>query len=107
MSFLGKCYIYIDDTRYDYPNVSNGMTFVHCKTYKDTIEKLRFYIEHGTKLIVDFDHDLGCKKNGYDIAKWIAASGYPNIRFRVHSMNSVGAQNIREILSHYGYEEII
>lgn len=107
MSSLGKCYIYIDDTRYDYSNVPNGMAFVHCKTYKDTIEKLRFYIEHGTKLIVDFDHDLGCKKNGYDIAKWIAASGYPNIRFRVHSMNPVGTQNIREILSHYGYEEII
>ena len=106
MSSLGKCYIYIDDTRSDYSKVPDGMAFVHCKTYKEAIEKLRFYIEYGTKLIVDFDHDLGCKKNGYDIAKWIVASGYTNIRFRIHSMNPVGAQNIRETLSHYGYEEI-
>ena len=107
MSSLGKCFIWIDDERdVNWGHVPDGMAVVHCKTYKEAIEKLQFYMSYKTKLIVDFDHDLGCKKTGYDVAKWIVASGYPNVRFRVHSMNPVGAQNIREMLSHYGYEEI-
>ena len=107
MSSLGKCFIWLDDERdINWSRVPDGMAVVQVKTYREAIEKLSFYIEHKTKLIVDFDHDLGCKRTGYDVAKWIIASGYNNVRFKIHSMNPVGAQNIREMLLHYGYEEI-
>ena len=82
------------------------MNVVHIKTYKEAIEKLSFYINNNINLIIDFDHDLGCKRTGYDLAKWIIASDYHNIKFKVHSMNPIGAKNIQEILLHYGYKEI-
>lgn len=109
MSSLGKVYIYVDDTR-DYTSwnrkLSYGRAIIHAKTYKEAIEALKFYTEHETKIIIDLDHDLGCKKTGYDIAKWIVNSGYQNIRFHVHSANPVGRRNIVELLTHYGYEEV-
>lgn len=109
MSSLGKVYIYVDDTRgYSCINdeLSYGRGIILAKTYKEAIKALQFYIEHKTKIIIDLDHDLGCKQTGYDIAKWIVNSGYQNIRFHVHSANPVGRRNIVELLTHYGYEEV-
>ena len=109
MSSLGKVYIYVDDMR-DYSCINNELAYGRCiilaKTYKEAIKALQFYIEHETKIIIDLDHDLGCKQTGYDIAKWIINSGYQNIRFHVHSANPVGRRNIVELLTHYGYEEV-
>lgn len=109
MSKLGKLYLYVDDTR-DYADwnrdLSYGKAIIQAKTYKEAIKVLEFYIEHNSKIIVDLDHDLGGKKTGYDIAKWIVNSGYQNIRFHVHSANPVGRRNIVELLTHYGYEEV-
>lgn len=109
MSSLGKVYIYVDDTR-DYSCINAGLAYgrgiVLAKTYKEAIKTLQFYIGHNTKIIIDLDHDLGCRKTGYDIAKWIVNSGYKNIRFHVHSANPVGRKNIIELLTHYGYEQV-
>lgn len=109
MSSLGKIYIFVDDTR-DWSCVNEKLAYgrgiVMAKTYKEAIQYLQFYIEHRTKIIIDLDHDLGGKKTGYDIAKWIVNSGYQNIRFHVHSANPVGRKNITELLTHYGYEEV-
>ena len=109
MSSFEKTYIYVDDIR-DYTNwnkdLSYGKEIIAVKTYKEAIEALKTCISHKSNITIDLDHDLGCKRTGYDVAKWIIASGYNNVRFKIHSMNPVGAQNIREMLLHYGYEEI-
>ncbi len=54
---------------------------------------------------IDFDHDLGSTVSGYDIAKYIVSNDIPMSVFHIHSMNPVGADNIRQLLSHYGYTE--
>lgn len=107
MNSFDKVFIWIDDERnIDFTRVPKGVEVVHVKSYKEAIKELQFFINSNSKLIVDFDHDLGCKKTGYDIAKWIISSGYSNIQFKIHSMNPVGVKNIREILNHYCYDEI-
>lgn len=102
-----KIYIYIDDMRQPRnPNV------IWVKSYDEAIAALEsvyttFTIANAPcSLVVDFDHDLGEKKTGYDIAKWLVEE-YPwTANFRVHSMNPVGANNIRQLLKHYGWTEI-
>jgi hypothetical protein len=109
MSSLSKVYIYVDDTR-DFSSVNyelaSGRGIIITKTYKEAIKALQFYIEHKAKIIIDLDHDLGSKKSGYDIAKWIVATGYQNIRFHIHSANPVGRKNMAELLTRYGYVEV-
>lgn len=52
----------------------------------------------GKVRLVSFDHDLGQKKSGYDVAVWIekrAAEGrLGRLKWRVHSANPVGRQRI-------------
>lgn len=100
-------YIYLDDLRTidqkvvdSYPN----SIFLYPKTYKEAIHALESSIEKGQNILIDFDHDLGEKKTGYDVAKWVVESGYENIEFLVHSANPVGKKNIIELLTHYGYK---
>lgn len=52
------------------------------------------------------DHDLGGKtyvdsndpNTGYQLAKWIASKSIPYQRLIVHSLNTVGAQNIQSVI---------
>jgi len=55
-------------------------------------------------LFIDFDHDLGLGRNGYDFAKWLLENDYRG-QFSIHSMNPIGAANIRQLLTHYGWKE--
>lgn len=105
MSSLGKVLIFVDDERWP-QTIPNGMAYCVCRTYREAIDKLKFYMSHNTKIILDLDHDIQCKQTGYDIAKWVINSGYENLRFACHSMNPVGRKNIIELLTHYGYEQI-
>ena len=109
MSSFENVYIYVDDIR-DYTNwnkdLSYGKEIIAVKTYKEAIEALKTCISHKSDITIDLDHDLGCKKTGYDIAKWIVNSGYTNIKFHIHSANPVGKKNISELLIHYGYIEV-
>ena len=59
-----------------------------------------------TKVFVSFDHDLGTIETGYDLAKCIVANNIKIDGFTTHSMNPVGAKNITELLTHYGYHKI-
>lgn len=55
---------------------------------------------------IDFDHDLGSEEySGYDVAKYIIQCGAPLVSFSIHSSNPVGANNIRQLLTHYGVRE--
>lgn len=106
MSSYNEIYIYVDDIREDYSNVPNGMDFTHARTARGAIAALKEAIFYKSKIIVDLDHDLGSGWSGYDVAKWIVEKGYPDIKFHIHSANLIGVANIRQLLTHYGYEEI-
>lgn len=79
-------------------------------------EAIAWVTEHGFPDVISFDHDLGRMhyandysdgKTGYDFAKWlveydICTKTMPNnFRFTVHSMNPIGSENIRSLLSNY------
>ena len=101
-----EIYIYIDDMRQP---VNSDWIWV--KTYREAINyliNLTDYldiIDDPVDLTIDFDHDLGEEKSGYDIAKWLVENGEKG-KFRIHSMNPVGANNIRQLLKHYGWTEV-
>ena len=92
-------YIYIDDMRQ--PLIPGA---IWVKSYDEAIAALTT-IPYTPSLVIDFDHDLGEGKTGYDIAKWLIEYNYFG-KFRIHSMNPVGANNIRQLLKHYGWTEV-
>ena len=61
---------------------------------------------NGNRVFISFDHDFGTTNTGYDLAKRIVEDGIPLAGYMVHSMNPVGAANIDQILSHYGYHRV-
>jgi len=104
-----EIYIYIDDMRQ--PLIPDALWV---KSYDEAIAALKVIYStltianppYSLTLVVDFDHDLGEKKTGYDVAKWLVEE-YPwTANFRIHSMNPVGANNIRQLLKHYGWTEV-
>ena len=100
-----EIYIYIDDMRQ--PLIPNALWV---KSYDEAIAALidttdLMDIDDFISLVVDFDHDLGEGKTGYDVAKWLIDNSYIG-KFRIHSMNPVGANNIRQLLKHYGWTEV-
>lgn len=94
-----EIYIYIDDMRQ--PLIPDALWV---KSYDEAIAALTT-ISYTLSLVIDFDHDLGEGKTGYDVAKWLVEYNYFG-KFRIHSMNPVGANNIRQLLKHYGWTEI-
>ena len=98
-----EIYIYIDDMRQ--PFIHNA---IWVKSYDEAIAAMRNAVEvmnMPITLTIDFDHDLGEEKTGYDFAKWLIEQNYIG-KFRIHSMNPVGANNIRQLLKHYGWTEV-
>ena len=104
-----KVFIWLDDERIltsvqlkriGYPIYCD---VVCCKTAKHCMEYLKKYA-HEYPIYIEFDHDLGEKETGYDVAKFIVENKLPILGFGVHSMNPVGASNIIQLLTHYGYE---
>lgn len=73
------------------------------KSYEDAIFYLANLLGSEEELFVDFDHDLGEGKSGYDFAKYILEQGINIGGFTIHSMNPVGARNIYQLLTHYNY----
>ena len=91
-----EIYIYIDDMRQ--PLIPDALWV---KSYDEAITVL-IPIPHTPSLVIDFDHDLGEGKTGYDIAKWLVENNYIG-KFRIHSMNPVGANTLRQLVKHYGW----
>lgn len=106
-------YIYLDDIRKDdsffkkHFNRNEWFPIV-VRNYEDAVWAID-EIEYG-KIFLDLDHDLGLdgdeELNGYDFCKHVIHNKIPPYKFHIHSMNSVGANNIRQLLSHYGWEEV-
>lgn len=113
-------YIYVDDIREDdtfFHHLSRytdmGWLPIVCRSAEEAIFFLNYYND-GTSVVIDLDHDLGeghevddrMVASGYDICKHIVENQIPLLGFHIHSMNPVGAQNMRQLLTHYGYREI-
>lgn len=70
--------------------------FIHVKNFAE-LENLLTSNPDSIE-VMSFDHDLGDgEKDGYEIAKWIAANHLERwpLEVRVHSANPPGAENIR------------
>lgn len=100
-------FVWVDDVRPCPVSRANcAFPIIECKSYRQAIHHLKNLLEDYQICWIDLDHDLGEGKTGYDIAKWIVENEIPQplIRWRCHSSNPVGQQNIRQLLTHYGYE---
>lgn len=109
-------YIYIDDIRTNdsfYRTLIGDWAPFICRDYQESIDVITQHAQAGDRIILDLDHDLGfddddddVELNGYDICRYIVESNLPIYAFHIHSMNPVGAANMRQLLSHYGIPEI-
>lgn len=108
---MKKLFIYLDDERNIPDNYKRyfkdwGINFITLRTYQSVIDYLTKYRPIDAKIYLSFDHDLGLNKTGYDVAKFIVENQISINGFAVHSMNPVGAKNIIELLTHYGYHQM-
>ena len=97
-------FLWLDDERSIPPKLKNKNVY-WAKSYDEAVN----YISNNknlfeTNFIVDLDHDLAEDKTGYDFAKWLIEHNITGF-FHIHSMNPVGASNIRQLLTHYGWIE--
>ena len=105
-----KVYIFVDDERIEMFNkieseiTNTDICLYWCKTYKSAIKTINFHTQMNDSIFLDLDHDLGEKRSGYDIAKYIVKNHISLYGFRCHSFNSVGRKNIEDLLIHYGYK---
>lgn len=102
---MKRIYLYVDDIRDFKGNLGEEYVLVTARSYGHAIDAINFFYAEGCEFFIDLDHDLGREKSGYDIAKYIVENELDGIKWRVHSMNPVGRDNIAQLLSHYGYEE--
>ena len=104
---MKRIFIWLDDER----SISNQW-MLHAKEdvefikFTCTVDLILWYQTKASeydKIFISFDHDLGSGLTGYDAAKYIVENEHRLDGFSVHSMNPVGAQNIIDLLTHYGY----
>ena len=105
---LNITYLWLDDVRPTGAGIYELHNF-NCRVAHSVNEAKKIIREaegNGQdRFILELDHDLGEEKTGYDFAKWLIEQSYIG-KFRIHSMNPVGANNIRQLLKHYGWTEI-
>lgn len=88
--------LWVDDVRI--PPQGEGWTWV--STYEDAILLVDCLSDSITEM--SLDHDLGGDYTGYDLVKHMAEFDlWPTCSIRVHSMNPVGANNMRAIIKRY------
>jgi hypothetical protein len=99
-------YIYLDDERTpNWNKIPDYASVIECKTYEGAVAAIETACNLGwTELTIDLDHDLGSKKTGYDFCKYLVENGWKG-KFHCHTANPVGAMNMRQLLTHYGWEE--
>lgn len=96
-------WLYLDDERNVPKNFPSPVNIV--RDYQSAINTIDKFILNNIEFSISFDHDLGLGASGYDVAKYIVENKIPMTTFHLHTMNPVGRENIRQLLSHYGYKE--
>ena len=99
--------LWLDDLRKPSDLFLNRVeTYFVARSYEDAIFYLANFREDESyeDLFIDFDHDLGTSKSGYDFAKYLLEHNISIGGFSIHSMNPIGVTNIYELLTHYGYK---
>lgn len=110
------CRIWLDDIRE--PSASlladKDNFFALCKKVSEARKAIslmeRILGPYHVKFVFYLDHDLGEKETGYDFAKWFVEWNYDKqyaMEFYLLTANPVGRGNIRQLLTHYGYEEFL
>lgn len=76
----------------------------HAFDFDHAVHLVLYYKEEGFTIEnMSLDHDLGEEKTGYDFVKWLAEfEHWPTNKPTVHSMNPVGAANMRSVINRYG-----
>lgn len=93
--------LFLDDERF--PPL--GKDWIIVRSYQEAID---YITANGVPEFMSLDHDLGTPETGYDFVHWLIEKQldgdimFPsNFQFEVHSMNSVGAENIRRLLQNF------
>jgi hypothetical protein len=104
---MKRIFIWLDDERPINPiwikRANDDIYFIKFKNALELIEWYQTKSNEYDKIFISFDHDLGSGFTGYDVAKFIVDNKCNLTGFAVHSMNPVGAMNIVQLLTHYGY----
>ena len=98
--------MYLDDIR----TPVEEFNFV-VRSYDEAVAIIK---RHGVPNFISFDHDLGVDedgillKSGFDFTKWLVENDLDGVyklpkdfRFKVHSQNPVGKENIISLLDSY------
>lgn len=99
-------YLYLDDERSCPTYIMDKYSTITVRDAQTAIDTIEYFTSVGTEICIDFDHDLGEGKSGYDVAKYIVENQIPIAGYRVHSMNPVGKWNIIQLLDRYGYRRV-
>lgn len=104
---MKRIFIWLDDERpipEEWINAANDDVYLmKSRCAKNLITWFETDSSKFDKIFISFDHDLGGSLTGYDVTKHIVENKYNLTGFTVHSMNPVGAVNIIDLLTHYGY----
>lgn len=94
--------LYLDDIR-----EPEDDSWIIVRTYNEFVSYIATY---GIPDFMSLDHDLGEEKSGYDCTKYLLKyirkkidnkEDLPNkINYIIHSMNPVGANNMREVMEY-------
>ncbi len=85
-------YLYLDDIR------TPSQPDLHVvRTYKECIHM----IKNNKVEFLSLDHDLGGKKTGYDVAKFLVQERIEIPHINIHSANPVGKRNIQQLIERY------
>ena len=102
------CYkLFLDDIREVSDIYSDTRHFVLVRNYEDFLSCIK---SNGLPTFISFDNDLGADENGnilpdgYACAKWLvyeSCFNLSNLKFRVHSANTVAKVQIQSLLDNY------
>lgn len=102
-----KFYLFIDDLRDPFKDNRiktmdlSEYELVWIKSYDEVIQ----FLQTEWPDIIDFDHDLGEEKTGYDVAKYIVNTCLDKNcklpEFYCHSANPCGKENILSLLQNF------
>ena len=98
--------IWIDDMRQP-PHKDNLVVFRNAESAIEWFKREE-EITSNDCFCLYLDHDLGEGMSGYDFCKWFIEWNYErqyNTTFVLLTANPVGRDNMRQLMTHYGYKE--